>query len=317
MTDVTTPLVLQAGAHLRGLRTALPSLAAYETVSDKYELFKLARQAGVRAPETFVVSQHDLGSIATRAFSYPLVVKPRRSAERSSTGVVKRAVRYARDPQELRQIAAAELLHESDELLIQQYVTGFGAGVFALYDRGRPLFFFAHRRLREKPPSGGISVLCESAPLNQEGVAAAQKILEPLQWHGVAMVEFKIDAQGQTWLIEINARFWGSLQLAVDCGADFPWFLYQVASGTTPTPPPSYVVGERLRWWLGDLDNLYARLRDSRWTPTALHKTRALGEFLNPWQPRTRYEFMRWHDPAPAVAALGQYLAALAPSRKS
>ena len=315
MTDLTAPLVLQARARLGGLRTALPTLAAYEAVSDKYALFKLAEQVGVRSPETRVVSRRNVASLENLS-AYPLVVKPRRSAERSAAGVTKRAVRYADNAQELAKIAAAELLDDADELLVQQYVSGFGAGVFGLYDRGKPLFFFAHRRIREKPPSGGISVLCESTPLPEEGVEAARRLLDSLQWHGVAMVEFKIDPQGRTWLIEINARFWGSLQLAVDCGADFPWFVYQIATGRTPEIPARYAVGERLRWWLGDLDNLYARLRDARWTPTALHKTRAVGDFLMPWQPRTRYEFMRWNDPGPAVAALGQYLAALAHSRR-
>ncbi len=316
MTDLTAPLVLQAGTRLGGLRTALPTLSAYEAVSDKYQLFQLAQRAGVRAPETLIVSQQNLGALAGLSLTYPVVVKPRRSAERSSVGVTKRAVRYAQDARELAEIAKSELLHEADELLVQQYVSGFGAGVFGLYDRGQPLFFFSHRRIREKPPSGGISVLCESTPLPEEGVAATRRLLDSLQWHGVAMVEFKIDSAGQTWLIEINARFWGSLQLAVDCGADFPWFLYQIATGRAPAIPSSYAVGERLRWWLGDLDNLYARLRDPRWTPTLLHKTRAVGEFLWPWQPRTRYEFMRWSDPGPAAAAVGQYLGALTRSRR-
>ncbi|HEY0340553.1 MAG TPA: ATP-grasp domain-containing protein, partial [Steroidobacteraceae bacterium] len=190
------------------------------------------------------------------------------------------------------------------------FVEGQGAGVFGLYDQGKPLFFFAHRRIREKPPSGGVSVLCESVPLPGDGVTAARKILESLQWHGVAMVEFKIDAAGRPWLIEINARFWGSLQLAVDSGADFPWLLYQLATGVSPDVPRDYAIGNRLRWWLGDLDNLYARLKDRRWTPTMQHKMAALFEFLQPWQPRTRNEFLRWSDPAPSITAFRQYVAA-------
>jgi predicted ATP-grasp superfamily ATP-dependent carboligase len=141
-------------------------------------------------------------------------------------------------------------------------------------------------------------------------VAAARRILDPMQWHGVAMVEFKIDAAGRPWLIEVNARFWGSLQLAVDSGADFPWLLYQLAQGAHPDVPDGYAAGNRLRWWLGDLDNLYARLKDRRWTPTIAHKAAALAEFLRPWQPRTRNEFLRWSDPAPSWAAFRQYLAA-------
>jgi predicted ATP-grasp superfamily ATP-dependent carboligase len=310
MTDVTVPLVLQAAPRLPALRLALPKLESYEAVSDKYQLFRLAREAGVRVPETAIITQATRGELQNRTFSYPVVVKPRRSAMRLSGGTTKRTVRYARDAAELKRVVEAMLIDATDELLLQDFVEGEGAGVFGLYDRGKPLFFFAHRRIREKPPSGGVSVLCESVPLPQEGVTAARKILDAQQWHGVAMVEFKIDSAGSAWLIEINARFWGSLQLAVDSGADFPWLLYQLALGATPDIRGDYTVGNRLRWWLGDLDNLYARLKDRRWTPTVGHKLNALAEFLRPWQPRTRNEFLRWNDPAPSLTALRQYVAA-------
>jgi predicted ATP-grasp superfamily ATP-dependent carboligase len=309
MTDITVPLVLQAAPRLPLLHTALPSFEAYETVSDKYRLFLLARQAGVHVPETAIVSKATRGELASRTFSYPVVVKPRRSAMRIGSNMAKRTVRYARNAADLNRVVGEMLIDDADELLLQDFIEGHGAGVFGLYQQGAPVFFFAHRRIREKPPSGGVSVLCESVPLPEEGLASARKILDPLGWHGVAMVEFKIDPAGRAWLIEINARFWGSLQLAVDSGADFPWALYQLARGAPVEAPDGYTVGNRLRWWLGDLDNLYARLTDRRWTPTAWQKLSALAEFLPPWQPRTRYEFLRWSDPAPSFAAFRQYLA--------
>jgi len=42
-----------------------------------------------------------------------------------------------------------------------------------------------------------------------EGLAAARGLLDSLGWHGVAMVEFKIDESGHV-AHRINARFWGS-----------------------------------------------------------------------------------------------------------
>jgi predicted ATP-grasp superfamily ATP-dependent carboligase len=317
MTDVTVPLVLRSTPRLPTLRIALPSLDLYEAVSDKYRLFQLARAAGVRVPETVPVSRAALGRLEGRDWRYPLVIKPRKSTMRLDSGTRKRSVRYAADRGELVRTVESMLIDATDELLIQEYVSGEGAGVFGLYEYGRPRLFFAHRRIREKPPSGGTSVLCESVRPPAEGLAAARGLLDSLGWHGVAMVEFKIDESGHMWLIEINARFWGSLQLAVDCGADFPWFLYQIAAGASPEVPADYSIGNRLRWWLGDLDNLYARLRDSRWTPTVLDKARAVGEFLKPWQPRTRYELLRWNDPAPSIMALRQYLAALGRKRRA
>jgi predicted ATP-grasp superfamily ATP-dependent carboligase len=311
VTDLTVPLVLKSAALFPALRLALPTLAAYDAVSDKYALYQSATRLGVRVPQTVIIGQEDVASLGQRDLRFPLAVKPRLSTRRVAEGVTKRPVRYAANMGELVRVAQEELSRDVDDLLLQQYIDGYGAGVFGLYDRGRPLFFFAHRRLRERPPSGGVSVLSQSIAPPAEALESTCRILESLHWHGVAMVEFKVDAQGHCWLIEVNARFWGSLQLAVDSGADFPWFVYQLATGGMPSPPQQFTIGRRLRWWLGDLDNLYARLLQKEHRGGILESIGAVAVFAIPWLPGMRYEFMRWSDPAPAFRALRQYLTAL------
>jgi predicted ATP-grasp superfamily ATP-dependent carboligase len=319
MTDLTVPLVLAGAPRFPALRLGLPTLAAYEAVSDKFRLYEQAIALGVRVPQTTVITRADVASLRQRELHFPLAVKPRLSTQRVAEGIAKRPVRYAHDIEELIRVATAELGGAAGDLpapagavdlLLQQYVTGYGAGVFGLYDQGRPLFFFAHRRLRERPPSGGVSVLSQSVTPPAEALESARRLLEALHWHGVAMVEFKIDPSGNCWLIEINARFWGSLQLAVDSGADFPWLLYQLITGRPPAVPAGFRIGQRLRWWLGDLDNLYAQLRQEEHRGTVLQSVQAIATFAIPWLPRMRYEFMRWGDPGPAFKALQQYVAA-------
>jgi predicted ATP-grasp superfamily ATP-dependent carboligase len=118
------------------------------------------------------------------------------------------------------------------------------------------------------------------------------------------MVEFKRDARdGVAKLLEINGRFWGSLQLSVDAGVDFPYLLYQLALAGDVEPVSTYATGVRLRWWLGDVDWLLLRLREP-------DRLRALREFLTPAGRLARGEILRRDDPAPAVVELSQYLAA-------
>ena len=70
------------------------------------------------------------------------------------------------------------------------------------------------------------------------------------------MVEFKQDERdGLPKLMEINGRFWGSLQLAIDAGVDFPALLLQPPDALPSTPLP-YRVGVRNRWFWGDVDSL-------------------------------------------------------------
>jgi predicted ATP-grasp superfamily ATP-dependent carboligase len=126
---------------------------------------------------------------------------------------------------------------------------------------GKVIAKFSHKRIREKPPSGGVSVLSESIEPPVEAMNSAVKILEKLQWTGVAMVEFKIDrGKNVAMLLEVNARFWGSLQLAVSSGVDFPYLLFRLANGENIEDHSGYTVGLRSRWELGDLDHLMIRL---------------------------------------------------------
>ncbi|MCZ7584034.1 MAG: ATP-grasp domain-containing protein [Deltaproteobacteria bacterium] len=159
-----------------------------------------------------------------------------------------------------------------------------------------PSFF--HRRLRELPPSGGISVLSEAIPPDPEAARAGRALLEALHWTGPAMVEFKRDADGRPCLMEINGRFWGSLQLAIDAGVDFPALLVRAAQGDAIVPP-DYKSGTRLRYLFGDLESLALVLvRGSAALPPG---TGGRGAYVRGFlRERGRLELCRSGDKAPA-----------------
>ncbi|MEZ5499017.1 MAG: ATP-grasp domain-containing protein [Steroidobacteraceae bacterium] len=309
MTDVTVPLVVDMIDSGTRLRSALPGRAQYLHAVDKYYTAEAARGAGIGSPQTFVVSMRNLTACDEGGLSFPVVVKPRRSAQASGGQIFRRSVSYCRDAETLQTTAKSTLLDENDEVLVQELVVGQGCGVFALYDHGQALGFFAHERLREKPPSGGVSVLSRSVPVPSELRSRVERLLGGMQWHGVAMVEFKRDQSGEYWLMEINARLWGSLQLAIDCGVEFPWYMYQLAVGQPVSFPHCYSIGRYLRWWLGDLDHLYLTFRDA--DASIKKKLTTLGRFLMPWRPGLRYELLRLSDPRPAAFAARDYLRAL------
>jgi hypothetical protein len=111
--------------------------------------------------------------------------------------------------------------------------------------------------------------------------------------------------------MEVNGRFWGSLQLAIDCGVDFPWLLYQLISGTRPlVAPDSYSAGRRLRWLLGDLDNLLLQTRSREISYG--DKFGAVARFLGSFADRSsRQEVFRWVDPTPALREMQGWIAAV------
>ena len=134
----------------------------------------------------------------------------------------------------------------------------------------------------------------------------SRALLKHFGWTGVAMIEYKIDAAtGTPYLMEINGRFWGSLQLAIDAGVDFPRLLLAAAEGQTPAPVVRYRSGVRSRWWWGDVDHLLARLRHSAeelaLPPDAATRWQTVRDFLKLWRPGDRNEVLRVADPLPFV----------------
>ena len=194
---------------------------------------------------------------------YPVVLKPSRSVAEYRGRRAKFVVRHAASVSDIAR-AAVELDPAGYPLLVQQRVVGPGVGIFLLVWHGQTLATFAHRRFREKPPAGGVSVYREGIAADPELVRRSRALLDAFGWCGVAMVEYKIDARTSTpYLMEVNGRFWGSLQLAIDSGVDFPGLPRSVALGDAPAPIATYRHGVRSRWFWGDVDHLVARLRRS------------------------------------------------------
>ena len=81
------------------------------------------------------------------------------------------------------------------------------------------------------------------------------RLLKSLHWVGIAMVEWKENKNtNKPVLMEINPRFWGSLELAIRSGVDFPYLYYQVAKGRKVKKITSYKTDIICRWLIpGDI----------------------------------------------------------------
>jgi len=232
----------------------------FRAVSDKPTVLATADRLGIRVPEQFVIESVEKGSHLSDAL--PLVLKPHASLVAGSNGSREKVgVSWAHDASQLDQ-ALRSYPPGAFPVLAQEVITGPGIGIFVLMHGGEPVATFSHRRIREKPPSGGVSVVCQSEPMDSTLLDRTLRLLRYYQWRGPAMVEYKVDGRtGEPVLMEINGRFWGSLQLAVDAGVDFPRLLLGLASGHSPSVTTSYR-NVRNRWFWGDVDNLIARMRE-------------------------------------------------------
>ena len=309
MTEISTYLLLKYRYHFAGLSIPFAPFEAFDLLTNKWKLNELASQLDITIPMTYYIKDtKDISNIFSK-LEFPVVIKPYRSRIFLHRKWISTSVKYVNSVIELENtIARTEWLSRCP-FMIQEYIQGEGRGIFTLYNQGDPIVFFAHKRLREKPPSGGVSVLSESIEVDPRMREITEKILDYVKWHGVAMVEFKVSSEGIPYLMEVNARFWGSLQLAIDTGVDFPYLLYKLAVDEGHEKVEGYKIGIKSRWLLGDLDHLYLILKnDSGLYLKASSKWWLILQFLNFFVRDTTYEVNRWDDLRPFFFEIRKYL---------
>jgi predicted ATP-grasp superfamily ATP-dependent carboligase len=313
MTDVTLQVISAAReSFLPFVQLPLPDHAQVELVQDKRQVIVRALQLRIPCPESYMLHEDESVESVARRVRFPAVIKPRFSRYYREGRWASGPVQYADSPETLadtyRRVHA-----QIPNPLVQEKVEGEGRGVFLLIWDGELKAAFCHRRLREKPPWGGVSVYCESLPLDEAQVEKSFALLKALGWRGVAMVEFKMDRRdGQPKFMEINGRFWGSLQLAVDAGVNFPLLLYRLARGENITAQFDYKAGVKNRWLLGDLDHLWIRFRHSRASNGARlsgpSRLRSLLNFMKFYERDLHYDVLRLGDLAPGWYEFKNYL---------
>jgi len=261
--DVVTNILIEQ-EHRFGpeVKLLLPPRDALARAHDKVDLMRLAREEGVPVPEGFEAEGDPLDHPGMADLQYPVILKPRISRLQVGGHWRTTSVMQARDAAELSRLCKEQPEFRDHRFLVQRKVPGEGRGVFLVARDGELVCVFGHRRIREKPPWGGVSTLCETANPDSRLVDYSARLMKALRWSGVAMVEFKFDpATGEAWLMEINGRFWGSMQLAVSSGVDFPWLVYQQEVLGQPVDPSPIKRDVRLWWLCGDLDHFLLRLR--------------------------------------------------------
>jgi predicted ATP-grasp superfamily ATP-dependent carboligase len=305
VTEASLLALLPLRGALGATRLPFPSEESFRRLSDKAALMALAEEQGLSTPRSLVLSTASEADLLLEGrITFPVVLKPTRSLQERNGRRFKDGPRYVDRP-EMLSAALAEVPEDAFPLLAQERIIGQGIGFFFLRWNSRTLARFAHRRLREKPPSGGISVYCESIAADSPLMERAEALLAAEDWQGVAMVEFKRDIRdGIAYLMEVNGRFWGSLQLAIDAGVDFPAMLVAAALGRPASRVPDYRVGVRSRWVMGELDHLLIRLRSSnsklKLPAGAPGRLRTAADILLPWRSPGRGEIWRRDDPRPA-----------------
>lgn len=196
---------------------AIPSEDNIEVLFDKVKTRELAVSVGVPVAQGQTIkTKADIKSFAEE-YGFPLLLKPGQSYyphklfQRQSVTVVRN-----------EEDVDASRLDESVDWFVECFWPGKGVGVSILAQDGQLIKAFQHERVRE-PKKGGGSSYRFSSPLRKDLLKACDRMVGALSYTGVAMFEFRCSEDSYDFiLLEVNARPWGSLPLAISSGVDFP-----------------------------------------------------------------------------------------------
>jgi predicted ATP-grasp superfamily ATP-dependent carboligase len=243
MDDAIMDIVMKSLDELeKHCRFLLPPKDSYVLASDKFETMMLANKQGVRCPDTYLPkNEEEAKEIAEKAV-FPLTIKPRKSSG-------SRGIRKIDDKDTLLSVFH-DIQAEYSTPMIQEWIPhGDRYDVCLLYDQNHEVkASFVQKEIRHFPMPIGPSTVQESV-IKDELIELSLHLLKPLNWSGIVEVEYMIDpGTNQPVLMEINPRFWNSLELAVQSGVDFPYLLYQLCIGQEIANVSEYQIGRRNRW---------------------------------------------------------------------
>ncbi len=278
---------------------ALAPERALALAIDKRTTLAAAERLGLAVPPGSSVGDLAETHEALAQIGLPVVVKPAVSWADAGPEAWRAAPTLARTQEQA--IAQTTLLLEAGAgALLQQWLAGAREAVSVLYAEERMWATFAQRAERMYPVLGGSSVLRESIPVPADIGPASEALIRELGLEGYSEIEFRRDAAGRPYLMEINSRLSASVEIAVRAGVDFPLMLYQWAAGEPLQAVRSYRSGRRIRHLKGDVGWLKEAVRDPA-HPDAPTRAVAIASFLAAFARPSGYDYWDRADPAPAA----------------
>ncbi|WP_440005263.1 carboxylate--amine ligase [Halomicrococcus sp. SG-WS-1] len=280
---------------------AVPRLETLKRAHDRKRLMDAADDAGVPAPRTELLDEaDDWESDRIVKSRYNLLVGEYVDSFDPGESSIAKLVKHV--PANESPDAAAIREKMSHTPIVQEYVDGTDEYVFgALYDHGEPLATFQHRQLRGDSYTGGGGVYRETVDI-PELESVARSLLDGLDWHGLACIEYVEDAAtGEFKPIELNPRMWQSLACATRAGAAFPLWYWLQATGRPELVDPGYEVGAGTHYLTGELEHLVSIVRESSSLVDGPSLSGTAREILRSCYERPDFDYLHLDDPGPIL----------------
>lgn len=276
-------------------------LADYDIIlkfRNKGEAIKLAQEYGIPVPKTYFPEDIDIQEIKNFT-NYPILIRPRISSG-------SRGIKYVASPSDFDD-AYNEIKKEYGEPMIQEYVSHAGGhySIGSLFDENsNPVAVHVYKEIKQYPISGGPAVVALSVE-KEPWVDKLLELLEKVGWKGPSHMDVLLDPiTNAPKLLEVNPRFWMSLNLSINSGVDFPYLLYQLGNKDSICIEP-YKTGIKYRWVFPN---------EILWLTQTPNKIKGLKQFLNFWDRTTCYSSLSLDDPMASFGVFCQCISFLSNS---
>ena len=292
-------------ARLSTIRTPVPTFphvgAPFASLTDKLALADTCAVTDVAYPATRAANDDDQAWQAVRELTLPVVVKSSRTAVASADRVrMAKGARVCRDL-ESALAAAREIRAAGLPAIVQTRVASVEKlNAVTIRKGGASEYRYAHRVLREQPPSGGTGVALETVPADSgsglEAVELLERLCDAVGYEGMAQAEFyRSGDDGRLYVVDVNPRLWGSTWFAERLGQRVSERGVRFALGLPPLGLSSYPVGRRFHAPFGEL----------RWLRDQRNRSAGLVELARTTRPWDTFDYLDATDPFPlAIMAL-------------
>ncbi len=239
----------------RYYRIATPDWDVLSIFIEKEKTYALAKQYDIPHPKSIpLIGLEDLSRVSE--ILYPCILKPVHSSPFTSRFHVKNF--EVNNDQELQEKFKL-CLDAGLSMILQEIIPGPDDNLYKMQgyvnSQGRLVGKFFYRKLRQHPPHFGIARVGISTDRHPDVEQLTEEMLTRANYRGYFSNEFKLDPRdGQLKLIENNCRMPRSGMLAIACGINFPWLIYQDLVLNQQSDVTHYKVGT---YWIDFWTDLY------------------------------------------------------------
>lgn len=307
-----------ADERIFGCRLLIAGADLLKMGLSKIQTFEAAMKCNTAVADGIVLGSNE--PFDTRSLEWPVIIRTDNRVDED--GRYRKGDSWIVHSSNEFDLIRAEQSGLGQQLLVQRYIPGTGKGCFVFLWNGKVILWHTHCRLAEIPWQGGISARrCLSFDVKLLEITS--RLFRDVKCSGLAMVEFRA-AEGtdrnstleQNFIVEVNARPWGSMALSLH--ADIPFApmwakhaLFGVADREDAQLSRTFCDRAQIlehpvvctSIYPGELSHLWSVFRS--WLKNEIKFKFFLKHFLNSvccvFHPQTKFDFYWKDDPIPAL----------------